>query len=437
VNRAEALEYLDAHIGWGMEPGLERIAAFLELMGHPERSYPIIQVAGTNGKTSVSRMATMVAISHGLTTGTYTSPHLQRFEERIAINGTPASEEEFIQAVIDVKAFADIFERDRHLTYFELVTALGFSWFADQAVNAAVIEVGLGGRLDATNAAIADVAVITSIGLDHAEILGDTLEKIAGEKLGILDPESTLVVGPLDDDILKLARRTAAERGARVYEYGKDFRVEGAEQELDGWRVDLEGVFGSYSDLVLPVHGRHQVTNLAVAVAAVEALTDRRLDPLAMSEGLSVLRSPGRMEVVGHEPLVMLDGAHNPDGFRVLGSALAEEYGGIRWVAVIGAMADKDLTAMLPHLSGRVESVVATTVGADRAMSPELVAAAAGRLLGVATHQEPTPERAMTLARRLAGEGGAVLVAGSLYLVGAVRSVLLDDGGTDRNERST
>lgn len=437
MNRAEALQYLDAHIGWGMEPGLERISALLDLMGNPEQSYPIIQVAGTNGKTSVSRFATMVAVAHGLTTGTYTSPHLQRFEERIAINGSPASEEEFIQAVVDVKAFADIFERDRHLTYFELVTALGFSWFADQAVNAAVVEVGLGGRLDATNAAAADVAVVVSIGLDHAEILGDTLDKIAVEKLGILDPEATLVVGQLEPDILKLARRTAAERGARIYEYGKDFRVEGAERDFEGWRVDLEGVFGSYPDLVFPVHGRHQVTNLAVAVAAVEALMERRLDPVAMSDGLSVLRSPGRMEIVGHEPPVMLDGAHNSDGFRVLGSALAEEYPGVRWVLVVGAMADKDLDTMLPHLSGRVEAVVATTVGSERAMAPEAVAAAAGRILDVPVHQAPTPAGAVEAATQLAGKGGAVLVTGSLYLVGAVRSLLLEDGRTDRNERST
>ncbi len=435
MNRAEALSYLDAHIGWGVEPGLERISAFLAMMGNPQETYPIIHVAGTNGKTSVARMATMLCVAHGLTTGTYTSPHLERFEERISINGSVASEEQLIQAVTDVKAFADIFERDRHLTYFELVTALAFSWFADEAVNAAVIEVGMGGRLDATNVAAADVAVVTSIGMDHADVLGDTLEKIATEKLGILAPEATLVVGPLPDDIARLARRTAAERGARIYEYGSDFGVEGASSGIGGWQVDISGVQATYPDIDLPLQGRHQTVNLAVAVAAVEALTERALDPDAVRRGVSVVASPGRMERLGIDPLVLVDGAHNPDGMRALGAALAEEYPTTRWTLVLGAMDDKDLASMLVPLRGRVERVVATAVDSERAMQPSRVADVAMEVLGVEARAISGLEASLAEATAQAGQQGAVLVAGSLYLVGAVRSILAGKGTTDRNER--
>ncbi len=435
MNRTEALAYLDSHIGWGMEPGLERITAFLALMGNPQETYPIIHVAGTNGKTSVARMATMLCVAHGLTTGTYTSPHLERFEERISINGFMATEEQMIQAVVDVKAFADIFERDSHLTYFELVTALAFSWFAAEAVNAAVIEVGMGGRLDATNAAQAEVAVVTSIGMDHADVLGDTLEQIATEKLGILAPEATLVVGPLPDGIAKLARRTAAERGAKIYEYGSDFGVEGASTGIGGWQVDITGIHGGYSDIDLPLQGRHQTVNLAVAVAAVEALTERELDPRAVQRGVSVVATPGRMERIDTGPTILVDGAHNPDGMRTLGAALAEEYPTTAWVLVLGVMKDKDLDQMLEPLKGRVREVIATAVESERAMDPALVAERATGLLGVPARAIPSPDLALVAAREGAGADGAVLVSGSLYLVGAIRSLALGSGRPDRNER--
>ncbi len=435
MNRSEALAYLDAHIGWGMEPGLERISAFLSMMGNPQETYPIIHVAGTNGKTSVARMATILCVAHGLTTGTYTSPHLERFEERISLNAVMATEAQLIQAVMDVKAFADIFERDSHLTYFELVTALAFSWFADEAVNAAVIEVGMGGRLDATNAAQADVAVVTSIGMDHADVLGDSLEKIAGEKLGILAPEATLVVGPLPDDIAKLARRTAAERGAKIFEYGSDFGVEGASPGLGGWQVDIAGIHAGYPDIDLPVHGRHQTVNLAVAVAAVEALTERALDSRAVQKGVSVLATPGRMERLDTSPTLLIDGAHNPDGMRTLSAALAEEYPTTKWVLVVGVMSDKDLDEMLVPLRGRLERVIATAVASERAMNPVEIAQRSAVLLNVPTDSAPTPELALAAAREAAGADGAVLVTGSLYLVGAIRSLVVGSGRPDRNER--
>ena len=432
-----ALAYLDRHIGGGMKPGLERIATLMEMMGHPEDGYPIIHIAGTNGKTTTSRLATMVIVAHGLHAGTFTSPHLERIEERISANGRNASREEFAQAVTDVAAFADIYEEryNQTLSYFELTAAMAFAWFAELAVDAAVIEVGLGGRLDATNVARGDVAVITSIGIEHTELLGDTLEEIAGEKLGIVKPGSILITGELPDRALAKAKQVAADLEVRHLIYGTDFRLEEAVTAVGGWYVRVGGTFGEYDDIFLPLHGRHQANNLTVAIAAAEALMGRELDPIAVREGIAAVTSPGRMELVAGRPRFLLDGAHNPDGFGVLGQALAEEFGVLEWVLVVAAMGDKDLTAMLPALKGRVSEVFATTLDSARALPADDLAARAADLLGVPAHSFPSVEAAVEAARTAAGEDGQIIVTGSLYLVGEVRSLLQGHGQVHRNER--
>lgn len=431
----EAVVWLDSHIGRGVHPGLDRIEALLGLMGHPEEGYPIIHVAGTNGKTSVARMATMILVGHGLTTGTFTSPHLEWVEERIGVNGAAASEEQFAQAAYDVLVFADIFEErtGKPLTYFELNAAMAFAFFADQAVNAAVVEVGLGGRLDATNAAHGHVAVLTSVGLEHTEYLGDTVELIAREKLAIVEEGRAIVVGALPPDAERVAHEVSAAKNARLYRYGHDFRIEAATRAVAGWHVDLDGIHGRYEDLFLPLHGRHQTVNLAVAVAAVEALLDRELDSPGLAEAVSLVTSPGRMELVEHGWL--LDGAHNPDGFRALGAALAEEFASTRWVVVLGAMEDKDLDAMLPALAGRVVAVIATRADSPRALAADRLAAAASAILGVEAEAVEDVAAALTRAREIAGPEGPILVTGSLYLVGPARSLLLGHPLPHRNER--
>lgn len=431
----EAVAWLDAHVGRGVHPGLERIAGLLDLMGNPEDGYPIIHVAGSNGKTSVARIATMILAGHGLTTGTFTSPHLERVEERIGLNGTSATPEQFAQAAYDVSVFADIFEQrtGTGLTYFELTTAMAFAFFADQAVNAAVVEVGLGGRLDATNAAHGDVSVLTSIGLEHTEYLGDTVELIAREKLAIVEEGSVIVVGALPPDAERVAHEVSAAKSARLFRYGHDFRIDAAARAVGGWSVDIEGIHGRYEDLFLPLHGRHQTVNLAVAVAAVEALLERELDAGGLADAVSVVTSPGRMEPV--EAGWLLDGAHNPDGFAALGAALAEEFASVRWVVVLGAMEDKDLAAMLPALAGRVDAVVATRPDSPRALAADRLAAAAGELLGVRTEAVDDVAAALARAREIAGPDNPVLVTGSLYLVGPARSLLLGHPAAQRNER--
>ena len=265
MNYPDALAYLDGHIAHGIKPGLERINGLLDDMGRPDEGYPIIHVAGTNGKTSTSRFATLLLVAHGLSTGTYTSPHLQNVEERLAINGRMATEEEFSLAVSDVAGFADLRAKagQEPNTYFELTTAAAFAFFADQAVNAAVLEVGLGGRLDATNVVDAEVCVLTSIGIEHTEYLGEDVATIAGEKLAIAGANSTLVSGPLPDLALEVADARARDLGIHHRHYGKDFSVLDAEPGVRGWLVTIGGAEDTYEDLFLPLHGRYQLVNLA------------------------------------------------------------------------------------------------------------------------------------------------------------------------------
>lgn len=437
MNYDEAVAYLDDHIGRGVVPGLDRIKALLDLMGNPEDAYPIIHVAGTNGKTSVTRMATLLCVAHGLSTGTFISPHLERVEERFAINGRNPDEESFIQAVHDVKAFADIFEArmNENLTYFELTAALAVSWFADQAVDAAVIEVGLGGRLDATNAVHGKVAVLTSVGIEHTEYLGDTLEQIAEEKLAIAEEGAVLVTGPLPQNIERLARRTAARLGINAHVYGSDFSIEGSSPALGGWNLDIQGIHGLYEDVYLPVHGRFQTVNLAVALAATEALVGRELDHEAVVDGVAAFSAPGRMEPVAAKPMVMVDSAHNAPGFEILAQALAEEFAHTKWVLVLGAMEDKDVVSMIGSVRDRISRIVTTAVDADRAIPATELAALIAPHVDVEIGAIDDPAEAIEVARTIAGEEGAVLVAGSIYLGGTIRAHLAGRSEVHRRER--
>ena len=427
MNYPDALAYLDEHIAHGIKPGLERINGLLDDMGRPDQGYPIIHVAGTNGKTSTSRFATLLLVAHGLSTGTYTSPHLQNVEERLAINGRTATEEEFALAVSDVAAFAELRAKagEEPNTYFELTTAAAFAFFADQAVNAAVLEVGLGGRLDATNVVDAEVCVLTSIGIEHTEYLGEDVATIAGEKLAIAGANSTLVSGPLPDLALEVADARARDLGIHHRHYGKDFSVLDAERGVRGWLVTIGGAEDTYEDLFLPLHGRYQLVNLANAVAATEALLGRKLDEEAVRDALSVATVPGRMEVLGTHPLVMVDGAHNADGVDALAESLDEEYPTTRWQLVLGVMGDKNVEAMVESLEPLLAGIIATAPKAERAVPTSVLAERISDLTDLAVIEAEDAEIALDMARAEAGPDGAVLVAGSLYLVGEARALLI------------
>lgn len=433
----EAVAYLDAHIGFGMHPGPERMVELLALMGNPDASYPIIHIAGSNGKTSTARIASMLLVAHGLNTGAFTSPHLERVEERLALNGMDATPDQFAQAVSDVAGFSDIYKEKSgvNLSYFELTTAAAFAWFGSVAADAAVIEVGLGGRLDATNAAFGQVAVVTGISLEHREFLGDTEGEIAAEKAAIAKEGSTLVTGPLGEEARRSVARRAAEVSAPLIRYGEDFSVDDAELGFGGWLCDIAGIHDHYPGVFIPIRGRHQTVNLAVAVAAAECLLGRALDPQAVVDGASVVRSPGRMELLMQRPRVLLDGAHNSEGFATLADALDEEFAKTKWVLVFGTMSDKEPAEMLSHLRGKVERVVCAAIDNPRAYEPAELAVMADSVLGVPVEFTKQTDEALNKAIEWAGADGSVLVAGSLYLVGAARAYLLGEPAPQRNER--
>lgn len=422
-----ALEYVNRHIGLGGKPGLDRIRDLLELMGRPDEGYPIVHIAGTNGKTSTARLTSLILVAHGLNTGTLTSPHLEVIEERLEINGRAATREEFALAVSDVAAFADLREGGGEVpnTYFELTTAAAFAFFADQAVDAAVLEVGLGGRLDATNIVDADVCVVTSIGKDHTEFLGEDLASIAGEKVAIAGPDSILVTGPLPEEALEVAANRARDLGIQHRKFGPDFGIDSHERGVRGWLATIRGAETAYEDIFLPLHGRFQLDNLAMAVAAAEALLGRKLDRDLVADATAVATAPGRMEPLAANPLVMVDGAHNADAVDSLVDSLVEEYPSTKWRVVFGVMGEKNVELMIDRLRPIAESFVVTAVSHQRAVKPhDLAARVAARLPEVEVLIGTDPETALDMARADAGPDGAVLVTGSLYLVGEIRSLL-------------
>ncbi|MBN2112539.1 MAG: dihydrofolate synthase [Acidimicrobiia bacterium] len=415
---------MDRHIGRGVKPGTERIVGLLGLMGDPHGGYPAIHIAGSNGKTTTARLVAGLLAAHGLKPGLFTSPHLQVVEERFEVAGERMRAEELGPALEDVLPFAELYEARTGdgITYFELTAALAFSWFAARAVDAAVVEVGLGGRLDATNVLDAEVAVITSISLEHTQYLGDTLAAIAGEKAAILRPGRTLVTGNLPAEALEVAGEQAAAGGSAWLRLGADFAVTQAQRAVGGWLVDLEGVYRAYSEVRLPLLGRHQTANLAVAVAAVEAFFGRALDPDGVIEAAAAARSPGRMEVVRRDPPVLLDGAHNPEGSAALAAALAEGFPTTRWAVVFGAMSDKDVPAMLESLAPAAASFhTARAAGSERARSAAEVAALAAEAAAVPVFSYGSVGAAVAAAL---ASGMPVLVTGSLYVVGEARGAL-------------
>jgi dihydrofolate synthase/folylpolyglutamate synthase len=309
------------------------------------------------------------------------------------------------------------------VTYFELTTALAFAWCADRAVDVAVVETGLGGRLDASNAADAAVAVVTGVGLEHTDYMGETIGEIAAEKLAILPDSGILVTGDLADDAERVARLRVEETGSRWLRYGVDLRVADAAPAVGGWFVTVEGAYGVYPDLHLTLHGRHQVHNLAVAVGAVEALFDRALDPSAVVEAAAAVTAPGRMEVVRRYPIVMVDGAHNPPGMGALSAALDEEFPTVEWRLVFGAMSDKNVGGMLDLLATRAVAVHAVAADTPRALPAREVAELASAAVGASTPVEAHGSVAEAVAIA-AASGDPVLVTGSIYVVGEARIAL-------------
>jgi dihydrofolate synthase/folylpolyglutamate synthase len=406
-----------------MRPRLEPTRLAVELMGNPQQNYPIIHITGTNGKTSVARMIERILRELGLKTGRITSPHLVRFNERISLDGEPVSDERFVETYVQNKPLLELIDQrlaedgEPPLTFFEAFTALSFQLFSDAPIDVLVLEVGIGGEWDATNVADADVAVFTSIDLDHTKTLGETVEEIAQTKAGIIK-EKSLVVSNRQwetvEDILRSRSKQPPFFSGEQFGFG--------EQHPDGLgtRFSVKGLAGEYPSLWMPIIGEHQVENAATAIAAVELFMGTR--PIAdeiLRSAMADAVSPGRLQIVSKEPLVVLDGAHNPAGIRSLKKAIDWHFELDKPLAMVAMLADKDISSAAKELAEAFAGFVVTEVEGPRALAAkemaEAIKSAGGEVLAV----EPDISKAYEVASRLAGEEG-LFVTGSLYLIGAM-----------------
>jgi len=431
MNIGEALAWLDGHVNLeahGAPPGrrvaaptLDRIAALTALLGSPQVAYPVIHCTGTNGKTSVVRLTAELLGASGLSVGSYTSPHLQRVHERLDWNGDAISDEALAE---QLTLLADIEPHlDERPSYFELLTAAAFRWFADVAVDVGVVEVGLGGRWDATNVADGQVAVVTNVSIDHVEFLGSERREIAEEKAGIVKTGATLVLGETDPGLLP----AFSNRGqAATLRREVDFEVQSNRLAHGGRQVGLVTPEASYEDLFLSLHGAHQAENAAIALTAAEVFVGRPLDRDLVADVLANVRAPGRLEAVAHDPLVLLDGAHNVAGAHALRAALAEEFPEARETLVVGLLREKEPHEMLRALdAGRAAHLIACRPPSARALDPELVAAAARDLGARSVEVVVDVADALDRARDSTPDDGRIVVTGSLYVVGLARTHLL------------
>ena len=422
----EALDFLDAHINREATAGLlhglslESMQRLMSVLGDPQHAFRVVHVTGTNGKGSTSRMVSALLEAHGLVVGTYASPHLQRINERISLNGEPISDEDFAAVVTDLARLAPL--SGVTPSYFELLTAGAFQWFAENAVDVAVIEVGLLGRYDATNVADADVAVVTNVGRDHTDGEGDWELAIATEKAGIIKPGSRLVSGITDRRLQQVLR---AEGPAAAWFRPDDLDVLADRPAVGGRVVDLRTPFAEHRDVFVPLHGFHQAENLALAISAVEAFFERAIGDDLIAEAVSGLAMPGRFEVVAHHPLVIIDGAHNPEGARSATRTLHDEFDTVgRRVLVVGMLSGRDPVEMLECLDARsMDLVICCSPGGDRAV-PASHLAEIVRAMGVMAEQVDDVGTAVARAIDVSTDDDVVLIAGSLYVAGAARTAI-------------
>ncbi|MPV38948.1 bifunctional folylpolyglutamate synthase/dihydrofolate synthase [Georgenia subflava] len=422
-----------------VQPSLERVQGVLELMGDPHRAYPVIHLTGTNGKTSTARMIERLLREKGLRTGRFTSPHLHSVRERIALDGEPVAPEVFVATWEDVAPYvAMVDERSQaaggpRLSFFEVFTVMAYAAFADAPVDVAVVEVGMGGRWDATNVADGTVEVLTTVTRDHERWLGHELADIATEKVGIITPRSTVVVAEQDEEVAGIVMSAAAQQGAQLLREGEDAALLDRQLGVGGQLLTLRTPGGVYTDVFLPLHGEHQARNALLALTAVEAFFGGgALDAGVVEQGFAGVDSPGRLEVVRRSPTVLVDAAHNPAGVEALRAAVDEAFDFSHLVGVVGVMADKDADGILAGLEPMLAEVVITRASIDRAMDVDELAEVARDVFGedrvhVAERLEDAIDTAATLAEANVEEvvtTTGVLVAGSVLLAAEVRALM-------------
>jgi dihydrofolate synthase / folylpolyglutamate synthase len=432
----DAQVYLDAlgiDVMKKMRPNTERIEALCDALDHPERSAPALHITGTNGKTSTAAIATSLLAATGLSVGTYTSPHLQSVRERIALNGHPIDESEFGETFEHIRPFIELVEKqvEDRLTYFEVLTAMFFLWAAEAPVDAMVVEVGLGGRWDATNVVDAPVAVITNVGLDHTGLLGMERETIAREKAGIIKREAQVVTAERTPSVLQAISDEAVKQGATLASIDKDFSVTDNRIAVGGRYTSIATSVEKFEGLFLPLHGSHQGVNAAVALEATSRFLSKPLDDEVVAQGFAEAKVPGRLETVrlhGDEAVpVIVDVAHNPDGMSALVSSLLDAFAFERAVFVVGILADKDYRGMLTELTRAPCSVIATRPSNVRSVDVDELTAVAAEL-GLDCVAEPDIATAVDMALEEARTAELVCITGSHYAVGEAREIL---AGTD------
>jgi dihydrofolate synthase / folylpolyglutamate synthase len=454
-----------------IEPTLDRIATLAQLLGDPQRAYPVIHITGTNGKTSTARMIDALLRARGLRTGRFTSPHLVSIRERICIDGQPIDAEQFVELYREIEPYLQLTDQQSGtpLSFFEVLTGMAFAAFADAPVDVAVIEVGLGGTWDSTNIADGAVAVITPVSIDHTQYLGETVEEIAAEKAGIIKPGALTVLAQQSLPAAEVLLRRVSEVGATVAREGLEFGVLERSIALGGQQLALRGLNGTYTDVFLPLFGEHQATNAACALAAVEGFAGAAeggpvgssgapdglgapLDADLVRQAFAGLRSPGRLEVLRRSPAVIVDAAHNPSGMAATVAAVAEAFDFSRLVGVLAVSADKDVAGILDELEPVLSDVVVTRNSTDRSMPVDELAELAGDVFGLdRVHEAARMDDAIDIAVTLADEtpdqelpgGGGVLITGSVVTAGDARQLLVPgspttdlpaaDGGTGRH----
>src|SRR3954451_394334 len=419
-----------------LEPSLDRIRAFPQLLGELQRSYPVIQLTGTNGKTSTSRMIDTLLRALDLRTGRFTSPHLERMNERICIDGEPLTDEEFVRAFNDIAPYTHLVDASQPhpLSFFETVVAMAYAAFADAPVDVAVVEVGMGGAGDATTAADAQVAVETPIGVDHADYLGDSPEVIAVEKAGIIKPGATAVLAEQRPGPAEVLLRRCAEVGVTPVREGLEFSVVSRLPAVGGQVLSLQGLRARYDDVFLPLYGAHQAQNAVVALAAVEAFLGDPLGDDVVREAFARATSPGRLEIIRRSPMILLDAAHNPHGAEAAAAALEDSFAFSPLVGVVGVMNDKDVEGMLAVFEPHLAHIVCTQNSTHRAMPAADLAVVAREVFGpdrvsVVPRLVDAIDEGAALAESGEASGssigtGAVLVTGSVVTVGEARSLL-------------
>jgi dihydrofolate synthase/folylpolyglutamate synthase len=414
-------------------PTLERISALVDMLGSPQLTYPTIHIGGTNGKTTTSRMVDSLLFEMGLRTGRFTSPHLESYLERICINGQPIDAKEMIFSFNDISPYLDLMDTkfDNPISFFEAITALAFAAFAEHPIDVGVIEVGMGGQWDATNVVDADVSVIMPIGLDHMEYLGNTIAEIATTKAGIIKEQGFVVLAQQEPEAAVELLRRAAEVGADVAREGLEYSIDSRAIAVGGQLISITGLRGHYEDIFLPLHGRHQASNAAAALIAVEAFFgEQDLDIDAVRAGFANVTSPGRCEIIHRDPTIILDAAHNPHGAKAIAETIQSEFTFDDVTGIVALMADKDALGILQALEPIMNQIIVTTNSAARSMPVSDLEALATQVFGAdRVFAQPTLADAIEKAikdsvRPLSDESLAILITGSVVTVGEARTVV-------------